>query len=808
LASDDVSELFLPFYFHPSSIVYFSLNPIMLQFYSAPFSVTRHTDPGVILFLRYFVRNCWISCLFLLFHFPAIAQSIQGRVTDATTGKALDNVNVSMTNTSLLTITDREGKFSLAFREKASTGGTYTLRASAVGYDSYEQRIEPGTDVVNDIRIALDPSVIQLNKALVVSPRRQESAQFDLPEAISVRTARQLDQDAPRTAPEALTGTTGVWLQKTNHGGGSPFLRGLTGQQTLLMIDGIRLNNASFRSGPNQYLNTIDPQTIDQIEALRGSGSVQYGSDALGGVVHVLTRDPRFSGNGLRLTGSAYAKVMSADMEKSARAELGLSSENVALTAGLSYRDYGDLLAGGNLGFQRPTGYQQWSGDVKGKIRMGGNQLLTLAYQGVQLNNVPLYHRVRLENFAYYQFDPQRRDLAYARWEWFGKEKWLRNVQVTALNQRWAEGRQSQRNGSATRTEERDDIHTWGATLVVHSQPGTHWSASSGIEYYHDQVGSRRNDVDTQNGQATARRGLYPDGSTYANLAAYSLHTLELNRWRLSAGARWNTFQITVKENVLGESTIRPAALVGNFSALYVLQPHHHLIASVHSAFRAPNVDDLGTLGIVDFRYEVPNANLKPEKSLNLEVGWKVKTERLAGSISLYRNFLSDIITRVRQGRDSVAGYPVYLKENTAKAYIQGLEAEAEYRVFRTWVAYANLTYTYGQNETGNEPFRRIPPLNGLLGIRYGHDRGFWACAEWLAAAKQTRLAAGDKDDNRIPKGGTPGWTVFNLYAGWGTPHWKVSVSAQNLFDIPYRTHGSGVDGMGRGFFLSGRISF
>jgi hemoglobin/transferrin/lactoferrin receptor protein len=288
----------------------------MLKFYAVPFSVASHTHPGVVFFLRCFGRICWVSCLFLLFYFPAFAQRIQGQVTHAKTGKALDNVNVAILNTSLLTVTDREGKFSITLREKSSSDGTYTLRVSAVGFDAYEQRIEIDKEAENNIRIALPPSIVQLNKALVVSPRRQETAQFDLPEAISVRTNQQLQQDAPRTAPEALTGTTGVWLQKTNHGGGSPFLRGLTGQQTLLMIDGIRLNNASFRSGPNQYLNTIDPQSIYQIEALRGSGSVQYGSDALGGVVHVLTRDPQFSGNGLRLTGSAYAKVMSADMEK------------------------------------------------------------------------------------------------------------------------------------------------------------------------------------------------------------------------------------------------------------------------------------------------------------------------------------------------------------------------------------------------------------------------------------------------------------------------------------------------------------
>ena len=735
-------------------------------------------------------------------------QQVEGTITEAATGRPLANVNLVLVGTSSLTVSDQAGKFRLTLPSSDLRHGRYTLRASAIGYDSFEQTLSPEQIGVSALVIPMKQAVIELHQLVVETAQRQESSPFGSPESISVRSPTRLEQDAPRTAPEALTGTTGVWLQKTNHGGGSPFLRGLTGQQTLLMIDGIRLNNATFRSGHNQYLHLIDPQTIRQIEVLRGSGSVQYGSDALGGVVNVLTRDPDFSAGGWRVGGNVYAKYMSADMEKSGRAEIGLSTPRLALSGGFAYRDFGDLLAGGKLGFERPTAYRQQSGDLKARVRVAGNHLLTLAYQRVSQADVPLYHKVKLENFTYNRFDPQDRQLSYARWESFYAGKWVRKAQLTLLSQQWKEGRQSQKNGSDLRVEELDQVATWGAILTLSSQPTEYWSISSGIDYYDDRVRSTREEIQTQKGTITSKRGLYPDGARYTSLAAYSLHTLQLNRWTLGASGRWNTYRISVQENTLGESTLTPSALVGSLSASYALHEHHRLVASVNTAFRAPNVDDLGTLGIVDFRYEVPNPDLKPEKSLNVELGWQVKSQGVSGSLSVYQNFLTDMITRVRQENDMIAGYPVYLKRNTARAFIRGLEAEAEISLSTAVVAYANVTYTYGQNTSADEPFRRIPPLNGLLGLRYQKAQGFWARGEWLAAARQNRLAKGDKEDNRISPQGTPAWSVLNLSAGFRTSGWILGASIQNVFDIPYRYHGSGVDGYGRSFTLSGKFCF
>ncbi len=742
-------------------------------------------------------------CLTLLSFMQCWAQVLKGRVTDAISQVPVGGVAVLLSNSPFGIMTDREGYFTLP----VSKPGIYRVRAELLGYSAVEQEADLMGALTVELNFSLKPALIQLNQEVVVTAQRYETEAFTRPEAISVLGQRELRQRVPRSVPEALTGTTGIFLQKTNHGGGSPFIRGLTGQQTLLMVDGIRMNNTTFRSGPNQYLNTIDPQSVKRIEVVRGAGSVSYGSDALGGVVQVLTKTPQFSEE-LRIAGSGLLKYGSQDMEKSGRAELSLSKTNVALLGGIAYYDFGDIRAGGKLGFLRPTGYTQFSGDLKARFRLTNRYLITIAHQQLTQNRVPLFHRVQLENFQFYQFDPQQRRLSYARAEAFYNNKWLKHLSLTGSLQYFGEGRQSRRNGSPVTTHEEDKTHTWGGILSLDSEPAPYWRIQSGVEYYYDKVNSTRNDVDETTGSNTSKRGLYPDGSTAASLALYSLHTYNWERLTLTAGGRFNAYQLTVKEEALGTSTIRPSAIVGNLGASYTFLPGHRITASVNSAFRAPNVDDLGTLGIVDFRYEIPNTRLSPEKSINLEIGWKVKRERVSASVAAYYSRLTNIIGRIRSGSDSLQGYPVYLKENVAKAFIRGLEADGEFALFPKLAAYGSLVYTYGQNQTANEPFRRIPPLYGRAGLYYQPAPQFWGRLETLFAGKQSRLAKADIDDNRITDTGTPGWGLLNASGGYSSKWLEFSVELHNLLNEQYRTHGSGVDGMGRSAWLAVRVLF
>lgn len=638
-----------------------------------------------------------------------------------------------------------------------------------------------------------------LNQVNVIAFRALEE-NFQTSGSITVLTAKDLQNYQPRTVPEALTGSAGAFVQKTTHGAGSVFLRGLTGNQTLMLIDGIRLNNSTFRYGPNQYLNTVDLFSVAGIEVSRGAGSVAYGSDAMGGTIQLLTSRLQLSDSSA-FHGKGLVRYATGNMEKSLRAEAQYTGSRFALHGGISIRNFGDLVGGDTTGRQSPSGYKDRSFDLKGIITLSRNWTLTLAHQSVSQHHVPVFYRYQLENYAVNEFDPQNRTLSYARVKGTTDSRLAKEITVTGSFQSSREGRLSRRAGSSTLRTETDRVHVSGFMVNVLSDITPYWTASSGIELYNDVVKSERKD-ETQGSAPVLSRGLYPNDSKYLNYALYSMHQLRLSDWHFSLGGRFNGFGIKVSDNDLGDVSISPSAFLGSAALSYRPGRSSNLYVSFNSAFRAPNIDDMGTLGIVDFRYELPAYDLKPETSYNLEAGYKLRTHRFALGTALYRNYLHNLITRVRVEGEQVNGIDVYRKENVEQAYIQGAEIDAEYFPAGFLKLYGSVSYSYGQNKTNDEPVRRIPPLNGRIGVELRKNAWYVRPESWFAA-RQDRLAAGDKSDNRIPAGGTPGWKVLNIAAGYDTRYILVNATVQNLFNEDYRTHGSGINGTGRSLWIT-----
>jgi len=636
---------------------------------------------------------------------------------------------------------------------------------------------------------------------LVVTANRVPIERFTTAAAIDVLDTKRLNDFQVRATPEAFGNIPGVFVQKTNLGGGSPFIRGLTGNQTLLLLDGIRLNNATYRYGPNQYLNTIDVFSIGRAEILRGSGSVQYGSDAMGGTIQLFSKAADFQAV-RQWSGRALGRLWSQGMEQSGRAELGYSSKRFALQGGGSYRHYGDLVGGDTTGRQAPSGYDEKALDLKMKVKTSAKTALTLAGNHVQQQHVPVFHKIRLENFAVNEFNPQKRSLYFARLDGKTNSPWLENWYLIGSVQHTVEGRSSQKNNASIRREERDAVQTLGFSSNISSRLTGFWTANSGIEMYADKVSSSRHDIDLNTGNTTAKRGLYPDGASMQSWAVFTRHEIKFRPWKLELGARYNGFKIDITDEVLGETTISPQALIWDGALMYRLDKRAVAFFSYNGGFRAPNIDDMGTLGIVDFRYELPNYSLRPERSHNIQAGFKWKSPRLKTETFVYRNELRDLIARIKTP-DSIQNYPVYRKENVEKAYIQGIESQWEYHILPWLLANGHLCYTFGQNLSKQEPVRRIPPLNGRLALRFQPKAPWFATVEWMAAQAQTRLAQGDKDDNRIPLGGTPGWNIVNVFGGFERQNLQIMLALHNLFNRDYRLHGSGINAVGRSLELT-----
>ncbi len=260
---------------------------------------------------------------------------------------------------------------------------------------------------------------------------------------------------------------------------------------------------------------------------------------------------------------------------------------------------------------------------------------------------------------------------------------------------------------------------------------------------------------------SVARRGLYPDGARASSIAAFALSSLTVGRLTLDLGARYNSYWVSAANDIFDHVEVKPSAGVGSAAMAFAVTEDLRVHGSISQAFRAPNIDDLSTLGVFDFGVEVPAGRLTPERGLGYEAGVKARRASLTGSFSAYRIDLRDLIDRVRgrfEGSESLDGQRVFTRANIGAAYITGVEAELEWQAAPQITVFSNAARTYGQQTTQAQPVRRIPSFNGLVGVRWDSRLGLSSELALRFAAKQDRLASGDLDDHRIAPGGTPGW--------------------------------------------------
>jgi len=648
-----------------------------------------------------------------------------------------------------------------------------------------------------------DSSFITLDSVIVES-RNIKIAEIANPFIVSSIAAKQIQQNGARTTPEALMGVSGVFLQKTNHGGGSAFIRGLTGNQTLLVIDGIRINNATYRYGPNQYLNTIDMFTLKKIDILKGIGAIEYGSDAMGGVIQLETKQNTFENLG-KLYASNTSKFVTNQMESTNRTELQFAQKKWDFIGGISFKNYGDIWGGESVGKQAPTGYSERNYDLKTKIKIDNKQELTISSQNTTQKNIPIYHKILLENFRVNQMDDQIHNLHYVKYKYKGNTKLVNELIVNTSIQRSIENRSIQKNNAVIIRNENDTIHTTGITAEIISKPTSFWTINTGFDYYKDRVNSIASELNTSTSNQILKRGLYPNKSMYNNGSLFSIHYITVGKFKMITGIRYNFLNIKITDTDLGNIALKPSALVTNFGINYQANKNNAVFGSFTSGYRAPNIDDLGTLGIVDFRYEIPSYDLKPEKSLNIEIGYKYNSPKSNFTVSAFNMQLKDIIARVIVDGKVINGYNVYNKKNIESSYIKGAEFSYSQVLHSGFVLQTNATYTYGQNVSKNEPMRRIPPFFGQTSISWNHKNMSLAC-RYQFAGNQTRLAKGDMDDNRIGKAGTPGWNTLNIDANIALKHLDININLINVLNEKYKTHGSGVFGMGRA--IGATVSF
>jgi len=671
--------------------------------------------------------------------------------------------------------------------------------------------------------------------------------------AASVVSRRDLEERLPRSAPDALRFEPGVYVQQTAHAQGSPYLRGVTGQQTVMLFDGVRLNNSTFRQGPNQYFFTIDARTIQRLEVVRGAASTRHGADALGGALLATPQGPELDHGGKgpwRVRPRASWRSATADGEMGGRAQVEVvrrgSVGAVGFVGGVGYRDVGLLRTGGPIVSpktgepvkvprfapdgvtQLGTGFKELTADGRLVWRVDPRTRLTLGYYDYRQFDAPRTDRcppATAPESECLRYAEQFRTLVYGALEADEGPALAERTRWTLSYQNQHERRHLDRPTTNTRGDGRDDVYSVGTGLTVHTRraaplPAIELGGSYGLDAYLDTIRSRAWNVYTDVGVVSPlSRGQYLDGARYLTSGLWSEGKMTLfRRLELRGGGRLSYAAARASGDLASASAAvdrRWVAPVGSAGASVRASEWLRLLVGVDQGFRAPNLDDLTSRQQTGPGFQLENPALAPERASSLEAGFKVESAFVELAFFAFESRISGMVARAPiavsacpgQTDGCGASQTVFQLVNLeGPAVIRGFDGVVRFFLPAGFGARATLAYAWGEGpnpvKAGSRlPLSRIPPLNGVGELTWRSRRlGIFSGAALRWAAKQDRLALADLDDPRIPAGGTPGFAVVDLRAGYRwRPNALISLVFENVGDAAYRYHGSAVNGPARG---------
>lgn len=672
---------------------------------------------------------------------------------------------------------------------------------------------------------------------VVVTASRTEQDPHDSPRAIDVVSQQELERGQARSTPQALRNLPSVMLQETAPGQGSPVLRGFTGYGNLLLIDGIRLNNSAFRSGPNQYWATIDPLSLDRIEVLRGPAGALYGSDAVGGTVQVFTKSPdRYGPSGVRYGGELLGRYATAEDSVAARAELhvGITRDDGLRTGvllGGDARSFGDIEGGRATGLQPNTAHDETAFDVKIEHWLAADMKLVFLHQQMAQNNVPRTHatvfgeswRGTAVGTDLQRDLDQNRRLTYLQLHKTGMTGLLSAARFSLS---WHQQRELEERtpGTGARRAQAFDVGTLGFFAQFESDLGSAGRLTWGLDYYRDNVISWFRRAGTPQASDPIQ-GQVANDATYDLLGVFVQDEVELADGVLAQGGVRYTWASVDADSVRDPSNNRIAIedsweeVTANLHLRKRIVDGLNLFGGVSQGFRAPSLHDLSSFDIArSGEQEIPTPGLDAEHYLAYEIGAKLRCRDVRGQLAWYRTEIDDQIQRFPTGATNASGQPIVTKANVGDGYIQGIELQYGWDFLERTTLFGVNTWQYGRVENfnsglvrGEEFPSRLMPFTTVVGVRWEDAAArFHAATEVVRAEDADKTSAGDnRDTQRIPPGGTPGYTIWNLRCGWQIDdRTAFELACENITDVDYRVHGSGSNALGRNFVVGMRITF
>jgi hemoglobin/transferrin/lactoferrin receptor protein len=634
--------------------------------------------------------------------------------------------------------------------------------------------------------------------AVTVTATRRATEVQSVPTPVSVLDSTIVRERQPNTAADLLRELPGVDVIGTGTNQARPSIRGQRGQRILLLQDGLRLNNARRQQDFGEIPGLVDVATIQRIEVVRGPASVLYGTDAIGGVMNIITRAPSFSKSAPATSGSLGYRYGSAgelqrgDVSLSGRAGsfVGLvtaskrdaanykapkgSYGNVTLDKDVALSDAGvkDDNASAYIGWRYKTGTGAFVraetynahdagfgyidpallGGDQTKIKITyPNQRFTKYSTGFSSGPIRSIFADKAEFTAYRQVNG--RDLAQSIFAPFGAP-YPASAGIDIQTRNHTDLTTSGLRAEATKVFSRD--------IIVY-----------GVDYFHDYATGRDSSQTTMFGfgPPRPRSKVVPSlpTATLGSLGVFLQNDLRLHpRLDLIVGGRWQRVSSDAKATA-GLATIPPgdvqSTTVFATNALFKVTSQLNLIASVGRGFRAPNLVERYFNGPTPegSAYQSATPSLRPEQSLNTDLGAKYRTDRFGFEAFVYRNDIHDAV-RISATGAKISNLPEYRNVNIGKLRASGMEATGTVLLDRGFTVSANYSTVKSKNLLDES----IPigdsfsnKLVGTLGWRAASGRG-WVEYVVRRNGEQKDIVAGSS-----PVGNTlPAFVVHNVRGG------------------------------------------
>lgn len=700
---------------------------------------------------------------------------------------------------------------------------------------------------------------------VVISASKWEQKLNEVPNKITKITKAQILRNNPQTSADLLAQTGTVFIQKSQLGGGSPMIRGFATNRVLLVIDGVRMNNAIYRSGNLQNIISIDALSTQTAEVIFGPGSLIYGSDAIGGVMDFHTLEARFAKEKKALvTGSALARYSTANKENTFHADINLGLKKWSFLSSFSYSKFDDLKMGkqgGQDSYLRPEYIERINGvdsivknpDPRVQRFSGYNQVNFL--QKVRFK--PTQHLDLQYSFTYagtgeaprYDRLVQYRNgkLRFAEWK-YGPMLWrMHNLQVlhgkktaiyddarlTIAYQNYDESRIDRTRANNNRNIQAEKVNAVSINLDAAKKLGK-GELFYGLEYVHNKVGStgERNNIVTN--QTTPFVSRYPDGSTLNTSGIYGSYKINFTpKFTFTTGLRYSyntlnaVFDTTFIKFPYNKAEIKEGAFTGNMGLVYRPAETWQLNGNISTGYRMPNVDDIGKLfESVPGNVTVPNPDLTAEYAWNFEVGIiKTIIQKFRLELNAFYTVLNDAIVRrptTFNGQDSIdfdgVKSRVEALQNVAKATVWGFQGSAEYYFTGQLSVQTHANWIGGKetDDTKNEQvaLRHAPPFYGNTLLKYRHKNLYVEASAYynskiknedLAPSEQAKTDIYAKDANGKPY--SPAWYTLNFKTSYQlTKNLLITAGWENFTNQRYRPYSSGIVAAGSNLIIGLRV--